>query len=160
MKTYERSWKNKYVDANLEDSWLDCLNALNLFILVSICEGHSCSKHPYEKQPHINLRLKTPLLAGIHTNWVSCREAIHALVLKSPACDDTYIHASFSHEYSFPDASIRHESFGVQVMCRYLRKHAMPECWFDSWFRHAITLIEVIDLRLADILNHCEPGKY
>jgi hypothetical protein len=155
MKTHQRRWNNRHVDFNLDDSWLERLNALNLFNLISICEGHSCDKHPYDKQPHINLRLTSQHLSKIHIRWLTCREAIHALVATSPVCNDIYIHASFSHEYSFPDASIRHEEFGIQVLCRRLRNQPTLEPWFDLWFQQAITLIETFDMQLTYILIDC-----
>jgi len=159
MKTHQRRWNNKHVDINLDDSWLERLNALELFNIISICEGHSCGEHPYDKQPHINLRLKSQHFPNIHSRWLACREAIHALVGTSPVCDNIYIHTSFLLEDSFPDASIRYEELGVQILCRQLRAYPTPEPWFDLWFQQAITLIEAFDMQIASILFHCNICK-
>ena len=57
-REYERIWKGRYVDKHLADHWLEALNGLSCFNLISICEGHTTVDHHPREYPHINLRMK------------------------------------------------------------------------------------------------------
>ncbi len=62
-RDHERRWRDHCVDINLEDAWLERLNQLRCFHLISICEGH-----PGRSRPHVNLKLKQehhPLIANV-----------------------------------------------------------------------------------------------
>lgn len=64
-RPHERPWRDRCVDIHLEDRWLESLNSLLTFDLVSICEGHTAEgSNRNAKPPHINLRLKDDLLAS------------------------------------------------------------------------------------------------
>ncbi len=55
----ERAWNNHNVDMNLNDAWLEALNSLRTYNLISICEGHvSGGRGIGHSRPHINLRIK------------------------------------------------------------------------------------------------------
>jgi hypothetical protein len=56
-------WNGRFVDIDLEDQWLESLNDLIHFNLISICEGHT----DRNRYPHINLRLKAAFLPKNHT---------------------------------------------------------------------------------------------
>lgn len=61
--SHERVWRGRCVDKNLLDGWLDALNSLSCYSMISICEGHSeRMRTPNGGRPHINLRLKEHLL--------------------------------------------------------------------------------------------------
>ncbi|NOX20109.1 MAG: hypothetical protein GXO99_02440 [Nitrospirae bacterium] len=63
-RPYERLWKNLYVDKNLEDEWLERLNDLKVFNLISICEGHPGNgRFSKGSSPHIYLRMKDKFVA-------------------------------------------------------------------------------------------------
>jgi hypothetical protein len=62
-RPHERLWVNHTgdvsynVDINLEDAWLESLNALEAFDLRSICEGHPRGTEAQGgAHPHIHLR--------------------------------------------------------------------------------------------------------
>lgn len=59
---HERNWKTYCVDRNLDDAWLESLNSLDAFNLISICEGHNADDPRRRRRAHINLRLKDSLL--------------------------------------------------------------------------------------------------
>jgi hypothetical protein len=40
LQKYQRQWKDYQVDKNLSDEWLESLNRLKCFDLISVCEGH------------------------------------------------------------------------------------------------------------------------
>jgi hypothetical protein len=66
-RDYEREWSGFCVDRNLEDDWLERLNRLQAFSLISICEGHCDHRtEPSGKASHIKLRLKE----GSRRRWL------------------------------------------------------------------------------------------
>ena len=63
-QTHEKRWLDYCVDKNLDEHWLEELNSLQAFNLVSICEGHfSQAKNPSKKFAHISLKLKSKFAA-------------------------------------------------------------------------------------------------
>lgn len=47
LQDYQRRWRGYEVDKNLEDDWLERLNALTVFRLVNVCEGHHACYDSY-----------------------------------------------------------------------------------------------------------------
>jgi hypothetical protein len=71
-RPFERRWRNFCVDKNLKDDWLERLNSLRSFDLISICEGHPDEpSYPHRRLPHINLRLKDGLAELLLPSWIS-----------------------------------------------------------------------------------------
>jgi gamma-glutamylcyclotransferase len=71
----KRLWRTHIVDAGLQDSWLGALNALRVFDLISICEGHPTSgRNTFRSIPHINLRVKPHLLPSATRRIVEVSE--------------------------------------------------------------------------------------
>ena len=66
------------VDAKLKDEWLICLNLLQVFDLVSICEGHV--RQSRRSSPHINLRVKDEYLAVISDEWHTSGRSMSNLI--------------------------------------------------------------------------------
>jgi hypothetical protein len=71
-RDHQRMWRTHCVDRNLEDAWLEAMNALEVFDLVSICEGQ-VSQRPSSRRsmPHVNLRLKPGLVPVAIIAWDS-----------------------------------------------------------------------------------------
>jgi hypothetical protein len=62
-RSYQREWRGHCVDMNLEDAWLESLNSLIAFDLISICEGHRIGREGRgRRHAHVNLRLKESLV--------------------------------------------------------------------------------------------------
>jgi hypothetical protein len=61
-RPHERLWRDYCVDKHLEDEWLESLNALKSFNLISICEGHLHQNLTNRAYPNINLRIKDEYL--------------------------------------------------------------------------------------------------
>jgi hypothetical protein len=68
-REYEREWQGRYVDRNLSDDWLVALNALDVFRLISICEGHLDGPGGRASAPHVNLRLRPKLVRAAYAFW-------------------------------------------------------------------------------------------
>lgn len=80
-RPFERPWRNFCVDSGLRDDWLERLNSLSVFDLISICEGHS-DEDPGEMRriPHIHLRLKDAETANVTARWHELRLDAASLV--------------------------------------------------------------------------------
>jgi len=71
----KRLWRSHIVDAGLRDAWLGTLNALQVFDLISICEGHpTLARNALRSIPHINLRVKPHLLPSATRRIVEVSE--------------------------------------------------------------------------------------
>jgi hypothetical protein len=68
---HERIWRGRCVDRNLEDEWLERLNGLHRFELVSICEGHADRR--VDDAPTITLRLRPEAAASLLDAWTALR---------------------------------------------------------------------------------------
>ena len=152
MKPYERAWRNRHVDANLADEWLERLNSLCIFDLVSICEGHWQMKHPYDARPHLNLRMKPHCLSQALAKWGDCKDIIQKTVNQLPNSEETFVHARLALDYSFSDTSFRDEGVQMQFECSRRRTRDLPEPWFDGWFRCVVAGIEALDKQLVESL--------
>ncbi len=76
-RPFERRWRNYCVDRNLEDDWLERLNRLRVFDLISICEGHEDEPVAVHRRlPHFNLRLKDTRAEMFAARWSETRTAI------------------------------------------------------------------------------------
>jgi cation transport regulator ChaC len=61
----KRLWRAYQVDEGLENEWLHRLNALQVFELTSICEGHeSTQRISLRSSPHIILRLRADVVSS------------------------------------------------------------------------------------------------
>ncbi len=86
-RDYERPWKDKCVDKNLKDEWLEDLNALLVFDLVSVCEGHPQSM--YTCQPHLNLQLRPAAVEPVFASRTNVLELVGTQINKLFSESDT-----------------------------------------------------------------------
>jgi len=152
MEIYQRAWRNYYVDANLMDEWLERLNSLELFKLVSICEGHCGEEHPYDASPHINLRIGPELCIQAMQSWAEFKRILGDIVDDLPG-NDTYVNASIALDHSLPDSSCTSEVFRVSFECGQRRDTETMTAWFQSWFVNAIAAIELLDVQYCKFLK-------
>jgi hypothetical protein len=152
MKSYERAWRDRHVDKNLADDWLERLNSLRIFNLISICEGHWEMEHPYDARPHLNLRMKPCYLSEALAKWDDCKDIVQDTVNRLPNSGEIYVHAHLALDYLFSDASFRDEGFSMEFECCHRRTGDLPEPWFEEWFRCLVSGIEVLDKLLDDML--------
>ena len=80
----ERRWRDRCVDTGLKDDWLERLNALAVFDLISICEGHPDEpEFEHRRTPHINFRVKEIHAETIAALWNSEQATLAALMDKA-----------------------------------------------------------------------------
>lgn len=165
MKPSRRAWRNYHVDVNLADEWLELLNDLFVFDLVSICEGHWHMEHPYDASPHINLKMKQCYLSQALVKWNQCKGIIEETVNRMSNNTYMFIHARLALDYSSPDVSFQNEGFLMEFECSRRRTKDLPETWFANWFGFLVVGIEEMDKLLQNCLNnerkflhHNKPG--
>ncbi|RMG74789.1 MAG: hypothetical protein D6710_01125 [Nitrospirae bacterium] len=90
-RPHERRWHNYWVDRNLEDRWLEALNSLHAFKLISICEGHIAYKGRSTRTPHINLRMKRRFLRLFVRKFNDLSVDLYRTFVTLFNDDDTYI---------------------------------------------------------------------
>jgi hypothetical protein len=87
----EKHWRDHCVDVNLAEVWLERLNHLLAFNLMSICEGHHTQvRGSVGRFPHIYLKLKESYLPGFVKEWDNLRSAFMDEVHKNFQLGDTY----------------------------------------------------------------------
>ena len=95
-RPHERIWRNHYVDINLKDEWLEHLNSLKVFKLISICEGHVYVGRLGRSTPHFNLRLKAEIIDKFE---LSDKELIQKLNIKvTEMCQELEYNASMEFQ--------------------------------------------------------------
>lgn len=150
----ERRWRDRCVDAGLDDDWLERLNALAVLDLISICEGH-LDEPVFEHRltPHINLRVKEIHAETIAALWNSDRATLAALI------DEAFLALPLSVVFEVRcGRELRSGSAADLVLCLLKLKPApltldrRPPVKAE-WFRLAIAAIETLDHRLADQLG-------
>lgn len=143
---HERRWRDKCVDAGLSDTWLERLNALAVFDLISICEGHPDEPvFEHRRTPHINLRVKEVHAETIAGLWNSERATLAALL------DESFHARPLSVVFEVRSGrEVRHGSATGYTLCLLKIKpgpatlgSVPPEK--AQWFEQTIAAIETLD---------------
>jgi len=144
---HERRWRDLCVDKNLKDVWLERLNHLKGFNLVSICEGHHrLYKNPLSKYPHLNLKLKEQYLPGFAKEWANLRPAILNEVHNLFQIGDTYFNLELKHKLRAGIGRLVYQEELTIKMRRYqarIAKEMDPET--VTWFDQCVDRIERLD---------------
>lgn len=144
---YERRWRDFCVDKHLEDHWLERLNSLKGFNLVSICEGHSTQKHGTAgKYPHIYLKLKEKYLPSFAKDWGELRPVFLNEVHKLFQKGDTYFNLEFKLKLR---AGIGRLIYQEELSLKLRRYQARTSAEMDAddhtWFEQSVESIEAFD---------------
>lgn len=150
----ERRWRDKCVDAGLDDDWLERLNSLAVLDLISICEGHPDEpEFEHRRTPHINFRVKEIHAETIAAFWNSERDILAALI------DKAFLALPLSVVFEVRSGrELRSGSAADFVLCLLKLKPAplsldrRPPAKAE-WFRLTIDAIETLDHCLADQLG-------
>jgi hypothetical protein len=152
---HQKEWHGLYVDKNLHDIWLEKLNLLNVFNLISICEGHYRNQNARSGEPHINLRMKGDML--------------QSLLSKTPETD-TYnfiqeqLNRLFVSESTIADVVIEHKvriqhlQYSVcqdttsHIRCRLRKTSEEMTSEIINWFEEIVILIQSLDESINNYL--------
>ena len=132
IREHQRIWQDYYVDKNLDDDWLEMLNSLSFYKMISICEGHfHDNNRPRGACPHINLRLK---------------EQYMPLVTYADIEFNIKIIASRSRE------EIRRDLV-MHIHSRIARTREELDTNTKTWFQKIIKKVQEFDNFFSNILN-------
>lgn len=146
-RPHERIWNGRIVDKNLNGIWLERLNALKAFNLISICGGHE-----QRRTPHINLRLKWQYLDYTSSHYLNLDTPIRNIINDLFPSEECIVKTEFKIINSNVPrhCDIRKEDFIITV--NYPQRSSV-----GSWLDNAINNIEILDQKLLSYLQDSVP---
>jgi hypothetical protein len=146
-RDHEREWRGFCIDQNLEDDWLERLNALEAFGLISICEGHCDGRsEPPRTPPHIKLRLADELLPGIAGHWDVHKMAILDAISRLFQTGDTYVNLELKFKLRSGTGRLNYqENLIVRIHGREARRSEEMDTKTHNWFSQSVSRIEELD---------------
>lgn len=154
-RPFERRWRNYCVDRNLKDDWLERLNGLKIFDLISICEGHEDEADIVARRlPHFNLRVRENMIGMLDRRWGSDRERIGQAL--DAAFENRFVSAKFEIRSGFIK---ERRTIDPQDIALLKIGPAVDVLDFDriyygaEWFEENIAAAEAFDQFLFDLLN-------
>lgn len=152
-RAHERQWRDRNVDKNLEDAWLEALNSMESLTLISICEGHLTARpRTGRRYPHINLRLKQERLSHVVTNWNSVQAAIEACFSKhTDELQDVSADTELKRRSRVARNGeiVREDDFVVHLRSRVPRTTEDVEESMISWFERMVQFAQTLDRVIA-----------
>jgi hypothetical protein len=156
----ERLWNDHNVDKNLADAWLDALNSLRTYNLISICEGHiDGGRGPNSTRPHLNLRIKENFLPIFVKEFDSISNELHTKMVELFGEDDT--NADLEFKVKLTSSRVRQEirrDLAFHAEARFSRQSIEMEQDVVVWFNKTIKKIRMFDdvtqSLLAERCNH------
>jgi len=152
-KDHEREWKGFCVDRNLDDEWLERLNDLGAFGLISICEGH-CGHRARSSgsPPHIKLRLKETLLPRVAQRWDESKMVIVSEVNRLFQTGDTYVNLELKFKLrSGTSRLVYREDLMVRIHRRYARTSEDLDPETRGWFTRNVARVEKLDRLITQL---------
>jgi len=149
----EREWRGRCVDKNLDDEWLEQLNALRFFDLISICEGHfSGDDRSSGTPPHIKLRLKEQYLLHVVSQWDRTKMAVIEGVNTMFQTGQTYVNLELKCRLRSATGVLRYqEEMMVRVLGRQERSSVDMDPATRHWFATNVTSAVELDRALEGI---------
>lgn len=146
-RDHERLWRERCVDKNLKDDWLERLNRLAAFSLINICEGHHDQQVGSSgRYPHISVRLKERLLPGIARHWEELRGATLSEMNRLFQTGDTDINMELKFRLRAGRGKlIYQEGLALRVRSFEKRKTSELDSQTANWFERVIQRIEGLD---------------
>ncbi len=145
---YQRKWKDFLVDMNIEDHWLEKLNALNTLKLISICEGHADAgnRQLMRTRPHINLRLKPAYLPLLPNEFDAISHDLQERMIQLFGSHGTA--ATCEYSISLNSSPARQEirrDFVVRIVAPIRRTSDEMDMETIGWFEKVIPAIQQLD---------------
>jgi len=142
-----RIWGDYFVDLNLRDDWLEALNKLNSYNMISICEGHYQSGNILRgSPPHINLRLKEQYIPLIISELDGVLPQMHIKVIELFGKEDTQ--AEIEYRIKLNSSRFRQEirrDFVFKVFYQIPRETSDMNTLTIKWFEDIIDKIQEFD---------------
>lgn len=154
-REYERPWQDRFVDRNLADDWLVALNTLDVFRLISICEGHSEGGGRRASGPHINLRLRPELVRAAYAGWDGLSVGLAAEFGRLFRPEDGTAEVELRLPIRLGRDGV-HTQPDLVVRLQSLRRRASPELepWAADWLAAAVGQCRALDEFVGRRLGH------
>lgn len=138
------------VDRNLQDGWLERLNGLQAFELLSICEGHRNRRANFA---HINLGLRERFVPTGAAQWDEVRRALANELDRLFPAADTGVDVDLKFTiHRGTQATVCREDLTVRIRRRRARSTDVMDESTRRWFCRTLSGIEDLD-RLMDLLG-------
>lgn len=154
-REHQRLWRNHCVDKNLKDDWIESLNSLRAFNLISICEGHLNGRsNPHGGLPHINLRLKPDLVTILANDWQTHKEKIQEGINNITSYPLTSASIELRHRY-FKGIGQPNYREDVVIRLEAFRERSSnnQEITRDEWFEGSIEGLAEFDRFIENLLG-------
>jgi hypothetical protein len=137
------------VDKNLHDAWLEQLNALHVFDLISICEGHHRQRLP--PRPHINLRMKNDMLTGFlkHVPMENTLKTLHEQCSRLFILAMTDVEIVHTIRIACERPTIHHD-ISAHISRRAQATSDLLDAGNVNWFEETVRSIQSLD----DFVEH------
>ncbi|MHC4256418.1 MAG: hypothetical protein ACYSUL_12560 [Planctomycetota bacterium] len=153
-REHERRWQDRYVDKNLKDTWLEELNALSLFNMINICEGHAKRRAPRGRFPHIFLRLKGQYMPVSIETFDAISIKIQEKIIELFGDDTTAADLEFKIKMnSLKTRQEIHRDFVVHITCGDARLNEAMDKKTINWFENTVRKIKEFDTFSSDLMN-------
>jgi hypothetical protein len=155
-REHEREWRGYCVDHNLEDHWLEQLNELEVFDLISICEGHVTNhRNSPNGRPHVNLRIKRTYKSAVINSWAALHARLDQMV------QECFNPESTQYEFelrlgtrSTRNGQRRREDFVVKLRSTTRRFTDGPEESLSNWYSEIVPSIRKFDQLLMESVHN------
>jgi len=146
-RPYERPWRDWAVDRNLDDQWLERLNNLETFSLVSICEGHIDVKPTsVKRRPCIILMLKNDYIRPLTVRWYDLKKPLAAEIERTWPGEETIVEFEIQHRLVKNDDGMEDiEDIIIRITSGRKRDMMIFPEWIHHWFRQTLLRIEAFD---------------
>lgn len=149
----ERIWNNRIVDKNLEDGWLESLNSLKVFELISICEGQANGRGPFSNRPHINLRIREKHIPMMATHFDEIATNLQKKLIELFGNENT--NADIEYKIKFNSSRFKQEimrDFVVHVQSRAVIEELDEiDPSIKKWFTENINAVCQLDLFMGEL---------
>lgn len=159
-RDHEREWRGFCVDKNLQDDWLERLNDLQAFSLISICEGHyNRQAEPSRTPPHVKLRLKERLLPDVASYWDEHKMEVLSKVNELFQTGDTYVNLELKFKLRLGTGRLDYqENLIVRIHGRQARASGEIDTDTNGWFEQTVDRIQDLDHHVAHLWQDTNSG--
>lgn len=152
---WERPWRTFCVDEKLKDNWLERLNDLENFHLISICQGHPEGSLEIPHRPmHFNLRLKDEFVNDMITGWDEVKDGVRDALDRTFNADHTAAHLELRCGYIKDKKGIAAQDIILLKVSRQIdlltTQTSDP---LREWFDENVTAAESFDEFMTSLLS-------
>jgi len=151
-REHERIWNGRLVDKNLENEWLESLNSLKFYKLISICEGHN--NNSLHTHPHINLRLKEEHIPVLLSKFDQLSQSLNNKLVEIFGHENNSVTLEFKIKLiASPTSRPIRRDLVIRIRSRHTRENLEIDNKIKNWFQNIIIQIQKFD-KYSKLLYH------